>query len=532
MFPLRLFATVVLVSALYIGAGRSAPVNAASATPPVEYPVEMPPIAVAVVRDGLDAHGHWTQTVRLTIRPGGTLADASLVVYADVLHVDALFQAARRQNPRLTNPAVIPSGQTIDLQIDPAAVFILADVATGPDRVVQRFTNGAVNTIYLHPTGTIQRVMTFPGDRPVAFFRYPSSTGPILVRPGGRIVDLSYTGTEGFARVVSDVYGVATYSAAADFTRQTGWDPVHWPPPPGQTRRVITGSPSLYTPRPREVPILANPDPIGRRRQEELHQTRLRVGVYAVRQEGFATTYHVAVTDPQLTASRLSALLFGSPAHRLDLAAKAGFPVPPAGTPAAASFDPPLFGRAFDITVGFEEEQFVVRRRVDPDGATVLLLVNGTRIVTYPDRVHGLLALVRYPTGYKRLLYRPSSLSLAIARGLAYFRLASAPGVPSTTADALARNDAAAVIWRWAPGVPREPGDVADVVQLVDAPAGPVVTVLVNPPPPRTALDELIDRLGLDNPFLASVEVVIVGSAVLLLVGLARERGMRARPRW
>src|SRR5262249_13168188 len=61
---------------------------------PPRYPSSMPPIGVTVLRDGLDPRGHWTQVLRLTIKSGGSLADASLVVYGDFDHVQPIFAAA------------------------------------------------------------------------------------------------------------------------------------------------------------------------------------------------------------------------------------------------------------------------------------------------------------------------------------------------------------------------------------------------------------------------------------------------------
>src|SRR5579884_22445 len=197
---LGLGAAVALTSIRPVGA--SAPAAPFADNTLVDYPTDMPPIQVSVVRDGLDSRGHWMQTVRLTVRSGGTLADASLVVFGDITHVDTLFQAAHRANPFLSSPAMIPVGQQIDLQIDPATTFVLEAVLHGTNTLVQRFTNGAVNTVYLQPTGSVTRLLTFPEGKPTDFFAYPGSPDVTRVRPGGRIVDLRYAKGESFASVV------------------------------------------------------------------------------------------------------------------------------------------------------------------------------------------------------------------------------------------------------------------------------------------------------------------------------------------
>ena len=495
----------------------------------VDYPTDMPAIDVTVIKDGLDARGHWVQTVRLTIRPGGTLADASLVAFGDVLHVDTLFRAAQHTNPHLFNPAMIPIGQQIDLQVDPSSAFVLQTVLHGSNTLVRRFTNGAVDTSYIKPNGSVTRLLTFPDGKPTDFFSFPADPSAIKVRPGGRIVDLQFALGQAFADVVNQTYGLTTYGAAVDLTRQTGWDPTRWPPPIGSVKQVVTEPPAVYAATPRETDLIPNPDPVGRARQINLHEARLKAGVYVTRQETFGTVYHVAVTDPSVTASGLSNLIYGTPDHRLDIARAAGYQIPDGGN---AAFDPHLLGRAFDIAVDYQDENFVVSRSVNPDGAVEIELVDGSQITTYPGSTHGLVQLIRYPTQYKRILYRPSKLSLTIARGIALFHLASAPGLPSDTANTLADEDAARILWQWSPGMPREPGDIADSVQLVNDPTSPDLQVLIGPPVPRTAVGDLANRAGLGNPLIAVLSLVVAGTLIVLAVDLGRRYTRRARSPW
>src|SRR5579862_9693059 len=67
----------------------------ALADDPLEGLTAMPPVGVAVTQEGVDPQGHWTQTIRLTINSGGSLSDASTLVYGDPTHVDELFAGAK-----------------------------------------------------------------------------------------------------------------------------------------------------------------------------------------------------------------------------------------------------------------------------------------------------------------------------------------------------------------------------------------------------------------------------------------------------
>lgn len=519
----------VLGALLPVSTALGSPGAASSADVSVDdYPTEMPPIDVAVVRDGLDPGGQWVQTVRLTIRAGGTLADASLVAFGDLNHVDTVFQAAQTMNPHLVNPAMIPVGQQIDLQINPSTTFVLAAVLHGPNTTVQRFTNGVVNTVYAPPRGSVRRLMTFPAGRPTDFFVYAGATGPVKVRPGGRLVDLQYVPGQSFADVVQQTYGVTTYHAAVDLVNQTGWDPTRWPPAAGAQKRVITEPASFYLAVPREAPLIENPNPIGRARQEELHRQRLQAGVYAVRSEGFSTIYHVAVTDPSVTASSLSYLIYGSTAHQADVARAAGYPVSATGA-GPGSFDPHLLGRSFDLQVDYQDEQFVYAEGNTADGGHYVALVNGATILRYPSQTHGLIEMVTYPTGYKRLLYRPSNLSLLLAQGLGLFHVASDLNLPGEAANAIAREYAARVIWHWSPGMPRAPGDIPDSARLIDDPAGPIVEVLIGPPAPTTPVTRLIQVLETQNPLVAIAGLVALSAAAVMVVDLGR-RAIQRRP--
>lgn len=508
------------------------------ASPPTEeprqYPTEMPAIGVQVSQDGLDAQGHWSQTVQLTIQSGGTLADASLVVYGDTDHVDQLFAAAQKKNPSLAAPAMIPAGQVIEITIDPSAVFALQAVLHTTDTIVQRFTNGTVNTIYLHPNGSLTRAIDFSDGKPTDLFDYPTNGGPLKVRPGGRIAELTYAKGQSFSDIVSQAYGLTNFAAAADLTDQTGWDPTHWPPPIGESKQVIIGPRSMFSERPSAVDPIPNPDPTGRAQQLQLDRRRRQIGVYPVRLESFGTVYHVAVSDPSITASQFSKLIYGTAQHRDDIARTAGFQVPEENAAkTTGAFDPHLFGRSFELAVDYVNEDFVVRRETDATGITTVELADGAWLTTYPTAEAGPMQVVRYPTGYKRIRYRPPTLFLTVAQGLALLYTARDLGLATDTVETMGREYAAEVIWHWAPGIPRTSTDIADTLDLVDSPAGPYLEALIAPPAPHTIVDQVIDVLRLRDPLAAIASLVLLSTIILLLASLIRRSvGQRQRVRW
>ena len=240
----------------------------------------------------------------------------------------------------------------------------------------------------------------------------------------------------------------------------------------------------------------------------------------------------VAVNDPSMTARDLSTLIYGTPAHSLAIARAAGFQVP-AGAQGAGQFDPHVFGRAFDLAVDYADEHVVAWRSIDARGVETVGLVDGAEIVTYPPGASGPINIIRYPTGYKRIVYRPSKISLMLAQGLGLFHVASDLNLPGPAANAAASDYAAQLLWRWSPRMPRDSGDIADSIKLVDAQPSPVLIILVGPPVPHTVVDQVANRLGLGDPFVAAVELVIAGSLVVIVIGILQSRARRRpRVRW
>jgi hypothetical protein len=492
------------------------------------YTSSMPPIGVSVLRDGLDLRGNWTQVLRLTIKSGGSLADASLVVFGDFDHVDAIFAAAKKQNPHILAPTTIPVNQTIDLPIDPSTTFALSTILHRPNALVQHFTNGVIDTIYDKPEGILTRVITFPDGKPTEQFTYPGVKGAVHPRPGGKVVDVAYAPGSSFGDVVRQIYGITTYAAATDLTKQTGWSAGNFPPAPGDEHEIVVGPPATYTAMPPEAQPIPNPDPAGRARQQQLQSDRSRVGITAIRLESFNQVYRVAVNNPELKASDVSRLLYGTDTHRVDIARAAGF-----DSPGLAGLDPHLFGRAFDVIVDYVDEAFVVQQSVSDTGVVEVRLADGASITSYPAGTTGPMRVVKYPTGYKRVLYRPAGILLTIANGLALFHAANNLTLASSSTEPLSRRYAAEVIWRWGPAVPRQSGDLTESIDLVDDPGGAYINALVAPPLPRSDLQTLIDALDPGNPFRAIVALVVVATVVVVVAdGLRRFGRGRRRLRW
>ncbi|HEX5417765.1 MAG TPA: hypothetical protein VFZ25_19070 [Chloroflexota bacterium] len=529
---------VALLTSLILALAPVSPVLADSppSSPPnlpLAYPTVMPGIKVAVAHDGLDANGHWTQVVQLTIESGGTLADASMVVYGDTNHVDQIFAAARQKNPSLTAPAMIPAGQEIDLNVDPSATYVLAAVLTTPDTIVQRFANGVVSTIYLHPTNSLKQVIAFPDGTPTDLFIYPGSTAPIKARPGGRIVDLVYQKGDSFGTLVDAAYGLTSFAAAQDLTKQSGWDPTHWPPPTGQEKLVVVGPKDLYSAAPPAVTPIPNPDPAGRALQQQLAARRTRIGVYPVRLESFGTVYHIAVNDPTVTASALSQVVYGNTAHRDDLARAAGFQVPADnGGKSTKAFDPHLLGQSFDLTVDYVDENFVVGKQTR-NGATTVELADGASVTSYAPADSGPMQVVAYPTGYKRIDYRPPKTYLTIAQGLALLYTAQNLNLSGATVTRESNQYVAEALWRVAPGIPKSSSDIADSLQLLDSPSGPYLEALLAPPAPRNPVDATLGLLQVRSPIKGILVLVLAGIALVVLVDLARRHFAHPRRvRW
>jgi hypothetical protein len=174
------------------------------------------------------------------------------------------------------------------------------------------------------------------------------------------------------------------------------------------------------------------------------------------------------------------------------------------------------------------DERFVLSRQVDANGATTIGLVDGARITDYPPARSGPLRVVRYPTGYRRIYYRPPRTLLLVAQGLSLFHVAGASWLSPTDANAVEQQFAAQIIWAWAPGIPRSAGDLGDSIELRTAPGNVTyLQALVAPGPPPTRVGSIVDSAVFRDPFVAVALLLVVACGIVVLADLAR-RSTRA----
>ena len=496
----------------------------------VEYPEENLPIAVEVIADGLTPEGHWRQTVRLTIKPGGTLGHASHAVYGNMLHVDELFEAARKLNPALATPGFVPTGQSIELTIDPTRVYVLREVTADDAKLVRTFANGVRETIHRKPSSSVVRVVEFPRAPGYGAFSFPDRDGLVSVPSGGRIVDCVYKPGDDFPNLVRASLGTATFKAAVEVSRQTGWRPTSWPPPAGEAKRLILGPVESYLPDPFTPPEVRLPSQEAQAALERLTEERRRVGIYPARFLSSGTVYRVEVEDVAATARDVARLIYGDEQEHLAIAERAGFRVPGA----AQDFNPKLFGTSFEVPVDYTREYFPYADEYNPTAqARVIRLLNGTVVERF-DRAqtdgHGIWEITRYPNGFKRITYRPDSLTMELATGLAYVRGIQDVQLDDATGQALRRRYAAEFVWDWSLGVPRQPGDIADSFDVQEVGDVKVIVVSIGPSAPLTGVESLLVRLWNRSPLVKAVAAVVIGAAVVVVVGLLTRRVTRSGP--
>lgn len=488
------------------------------------------PVQVALVDEGLDASGRWFQRIRVTIGAGGSLTMASEVLYGDQLHADELFEAAKRVNPSLTTPSNVPVGQEILLTIDPRVTYIIREHTVDQARQARRlvYTNGVQRTIYVGKNSGVLQEIVFPSDRPARSFVFADDHGSVAVVAGGRIVDYAYASGEHFREIVATLYGNVTVRAMQDAIKQTGWDPNRWPPPQNERRRLVLSPAEEYRDE-RPAPLaLDDIEPQHRSALQALLAERARLGFYAIAFDGTAITYRGLVTDPDVTAKRVAAALYGDEARWPAIAQAAGLAVEnnqvkglPPGT------DPTLLGRTFDVRVDLADERLPVGPPQQQGDRRVTTLRNGTIIEDYGAErrpTPGLARIVRYPSGYKRIVYRPDPL-MVIALDFLHFQAALLRGATrdESVRDREGRAFSAQVLWLLLRDLPREPDDVAVAMTISDEPRGKALEVVVRP---RRGDDAAVPGwlvLIKTQPVLAAAGLTIaVGLVLALVFGLLR----------
>lgn len=499
----------------------------------VEYPRENLPVAVEVVADGRSMDGQWQQTVRLTIKPGGNLGYASQIAFGNVQHVDELFAIARKSNPGLRSPAFVPIGQQIDLVVDPTRVFVLERVEADQEKIVRAFANGVRETIYLKPASSIVRLVEFPPAPDGREFVFPSSDtslslGPgeasqIQVPSGGRIVDYRYRRSDEFPDLVRATLGETTFQAAAEISRQTGFRPTKWPPAEGEARRAVLGPAASYRAAPSDTIDLNPPSPEAETAFRKLAEDRRRVGIHPHRLLSFGTVYRVMVGDPSATARDVALLLYGDDREHLEIARRAGFAVPEDRARRDPSFNPRLFGTAFEITVDYTREYFPYAEEHDATlEARVVRLLNGAVIERY-DRAadqNGVWEITRYPNGFKRVTFKPNGPLLSLARAVAFVRGIGDASLDRSTAEALRRHYTAEFIWSWSLALPREEGDIPDAFDVRQIGDAEVVVASIGPRAPATPVVSALDRFWGYSPPIKAVAVTVAGVLLVVFVGL------------
>ncbi len=295
-------------------------------------------IKIELADEGVDSSGHWYQTFRATIRPGGTLSDVAVAIYNDYTRVNDVFQAAKRKNPALVDAAHVFVGQEIDITIDPATVFVYKDTTTEQNGAVRKiaYYNGVVETYYNDPQLGILRTVEFPPEARTQSFVFPDDfrgkPEQVEAKPGVKLVDYRYVAGESLSDVVRKVYGVQSARAATDLVAQTGWDPNQWPPAQTQVRVMVNTLVPYVDQRP-EVLDYVPAAAAARDKWNALTGERESSGIYPLRMERDGIVYQVEVGASSMTAKKVSGLLFNNPDQFLTVVKAAGIE-PPSTDPA------------------------------------------------------------------------------------------------------------------------------------------------------------------------------------------------------
>ncbi|MHB1414039.1 MAG: hypothetical protein ACYC1C_02210 [Chloroflexota bacterium] len=529
---------------LAVLAGNRVPLLGAAglvAAPVLPQPVSG--VKVELRDEGVDQNGHWFQTFRVTIQPGGTLSDAAVAIYNNPARVDDVFKAAQRDNPNLTNPAYVYAGQEIDLTIDPSQVFVFKETQSEQNGTVQKvvYYNRTVETYYNDPSLGILRTVDFPDESRAQAFNFPDSflgqEENVQVKPGTRLVDYRYMGGDSFGDVVNKVFGVRSVKAASELLKQTGWDPNKWPPAANSQTRVLVDTLSSYEDK---VPERLNFEPdnaLVRQEWDQLKAEREKVGIYAVGMEVQGLVYRVMTGDGTVTTKQVSKLLFGTEEEYLTVAKAAGLELPsedPAKVP--PDYNPLLIGRDFQIQVPFVKDNAALAKQepTAEKGQLVTRLANGTLIYDYEraEGQAGLLRLVYYPNGYKSILVRPNDLTLMVL-DFVHFQVLNiaSPDVPREQREELTREFQARMLWTWSRDIPRDVRDQPEQLKLNVTDSGSTLEILTRQRENISWYEAAIFEMWFTYPLVLAAVVVTLGTLVLFLVAWQARRIQASRRR-
>ena len=488
-------------------------------------------IAVELIGEGFDDQGHWLQTLRVTIKSGGTLADASYVLYGDESYYEDLFEMARQKNPELKDPGSIRAGEQIEVVVDPTATYVVRESSFDDvdEKMIYKFFNGGEMAVFSAKKSGVIRTIDFPNDSRAKMFSFRIGAEILQIPPGSRLAEYSYRQGDAFAQVVKQIYGSSSAKALQDFIVKTGYTPDRWPPTDTGKKRIIFPTTVSYADERVQSLSRVSKVPPMNEKMKALMDTRATAGIFPLVNEDLGTVYQFQVTNPDTTAKDASRLLFGTEDRYLYIADQAGI-LPKVGEDGkiAEDFDPPLLGRSFELFVEYNEERFLDGQPVRDDRAqrTVTRLVNGTYVEEY-DRAarddSGVHRAVYYPTGYKKVFYQADELTYTLADFLFFVshsgRTPEGPVAKEQQVDYIGK-----LIWDWAPGVPREPGDIAEGFRMYDTGSGKLIEITVAPRPQTGILAWLAYNLWLGNPLVATLSIVLLATGVIVVATVLTRR--------
>jgi len=490
-------------------------------------------IKVELLQDGLDDEGHWFQTLRVTINSGGTLADASYVLYGDESYYEDLFEVARQQNPQLQNPGNIQAGEQFEVVVDPTATYVVKESSFDDvdEKTVYKFFNGGGMAIYSGKKSGLIRTVDFPNDSRAKMFNFRVGAEILQIPPGSRLAEYRYQPGDAFAQVVKQIYGSSSAKALQDFMVKTGYTPDKWPPSDNEKKRIIFPTTVSYSDERIQPLNRVSRPPVMNEQMKALMDRRATAGIYPLVTEDLGTIYQFQVANSSTTAKDASRLLFGTEDRYLYIADQAGI-IPKVGPDGkiAEDFDPPLLGRSFELFVEYNEEKFLDGQPVHDDRGqrTITRLMNGTYIEEYDRAQRGERGVQRayyYPTGYKKIFYKADELTYTLADFI-FFISHTGRTSPGPAAKEEQENYISRLIWDWAPGVPREPGDIAEDFRVYDAKPGKLIEITIAPRPQTGIVARLIYGLWAGNPLFAAMSIVLLATGLVVLATiLTRKRG-------
>src|SRR3990172_5544535 len=247
-------------------------------------------IEFTLLEDGVDAEGRWFQIFRMLIKPGGTLADTSELIYGNSEHIGELFAAIKQQHPNLRGPSQVPANTQADITVDPRAAFVPQGVSTDAGRGPTTYTyyTAARGVVYdpkrAKDYGGLSAVVDLPADRPTQTFTILEDFVPVAVPAGVPLAYYEYQAGDDLKKVVAEIYGRDSSRAMHHFLTQTQWDPNRWPPPPTERQqRLAFSATDRFEDEPFTPLDVAAGNPANGEQLKEQVAKRGQAGIYALR---------------------------------------------------------------------------------------------------------------------------------------------------------------------------------------------------------------------------------------------------------